>query len=290
MADSMYSMQSLTGLKALADQYDGYIVDLWGTVHDGIQPYPGAVECLKALRQAGKRVVMLSNAPRPAEVVCKQLESFGIGRDLHDGVMTSGEQVRHLLRERHDPWFARLGRKVLHVGGTHDLGLYEGLDLERVADPAEAQFILNTGPDQERGVESVDPYLPELRIGLERGLPMLCANPDMVVVKGGRRMICAGALASFYEQEGGNVRWVGKPYGEIYAPVFTMLNVPQGRILALGDALATDMRGAAVAGIDGAWILGGIHQEMLGDDAGLAAEEAEGAGLRPVATLPRLVW
>lgn len=283
-------MQTLTGLSAVADQYDGYIIDLWGTVHDGVQPYPGAVACLEALRAAGKRVVMLSNAPRPAEVVCRQLEGFGISRDLHDGVMTSGEEVRRLLRERDDPWFARLGRRVLHVGGTHDLGLYDGLDLDRVTDPADAQFILNTGPDAERGADSVDPYLPELRAALERGLPMLCANPDMVVVKGGRRMICAGVLASFYEQEGGNVRWVGKPYKDIYAPVFSMLNVPQDRILAIGDALATDMRGAAVAGIAGAWILGGIHQEMIGDNTELAAEEAEAAGLRPVASLPRLVW
>lgn len=290
MADNAHEMQTLSGLSALADQYDGYVVDLWGTVHDGLQPYPGAVDCLQALRAAGKRVVMLSNAPRPADVVAKQLEGFGIGRDLHDGVMTSGEQVRTLLRERTDPWFARLGRKVLHVGGTHDLGLYDGLDLERVADASEAQFILNTGPDQDRGADSVDPYLPELRAALERGLPMLCANPDMVVVKGGRRMICAGVLAAFYEQEGGNVRWVGKPYAEVYGPVFAMLGVAQNRILGIGDALATDMRGAAVAGIDGAWILGGIHQEMIGANAELAAEEAEGAGLRPVATLPRLVW
>ncbi|MBS1014910.1 TIGR01459 family HAD-type hydrolase [Acetobacter persici] len=290
MPGTQTNMQTLTGLSFLADQYDGYVIDLWGTVHDGVQPYPGAVACLKALRAAGKRVVMLSNAPRPADVVTRQLEAFGIDRDLHDGVMTSGEEVRRLLRERPDPWFARLGQRVLHVGGTHDLGLYDGLDLERVADPAEAQFILNTGPDAERGTDSVDPYLPELRVGLERGLPMLCANPDMVVVKGGRRMICAGALAAFYEQEGGNVRWVGKPYKEIYAPVFSMLNVPQDRILAIGDALATDMRGAAVAGIAGAWILGGIHQEMVGDDAELAAREADAAGLRPVATLPRLVW
>ena len=290
MPGKQTDMQTLTGLSSLVDQYDGYVIDLWGTVHDGVQPYRGAVACLKALRAAGKRVVMLSNAPRPADVVTRQLEAFGIDRDLHDGVMTSGEEVRRLLRERADPWFARLGQRVLHVGGTHDLGLYDGLDLERVADPAEAQFILNTGPDAERGTDSVDPYLPELRVGLERGLPMLCANPDMVVVKGGRRMICAGALAAFYEQEGGNVRWVGKPYKEIYAPVFSMLNVPQDRILAIGDALATDMRGAAVAGIAGAWILGGIHQEMVGDDADLAAREADAAGLRPVATLPRLVW
>nr|WP_082064557.1 TIGR01459 family HAD-type hydrolase [Acetobacter orleanensis] len=290
MTTMQAEMQTLTGLSAVADQYDGYVIDLWGTVHDGVQPYLGAVACLEALRAAGKRVVMLSNAPRPAEVVCRQLENFGISRDLHDGVMTSGEEVRRLLRTRDDAWFARLGERVLHVGGTHDLGLYDGLDLERVASPADAQFILNTGPDAERGTDSVEPYLPELRAGLERGLPMLCANPDRVVVKGGRRMICAGALASFYEQQGGDVRWVGKPYKDVYTPVFSMLSVPQDRILAIGDALETDMSGAEAVGIAGAWILGGIHQEMIGDNAELAAQEARAMGLRPVATLPRLVW
>ncbi len=283
-------MQQITGLAALADQYDGYIIDLWGTVHDGVQPYPGAVECLQALRASGKKIVMLSNAPRPADVVRAQLEVFGISRELHDGVMTSGEETRRLLKARTDPWFANLGPKVLHIGGTHDLGLYDGLDVQRVAQPADADFIMNTGPDAERGVASLDPYLPELRACLERGLPMVCANPDMVVVKGGKRQICAGALAAFYAEQGGKVSWIGKPYPRVYEPVFEMLNVSRPRILAIGDALATDMRGASAVGVAGLWILGGIHQEMIGDDIQLAKEEAKAVSLAPAAAIKRLVW
>lgn len=278
------------GLSAIADQYDGYIIDLWGTVHDGVRPYEGALECLHALRRAGKRVVMLSNAPRPAHVVTEQLKGFGVTPDLHDGVMTSGQEAYTRLRDRADPWFARLGRTVLHMGGVNDLGLYDALDIEQVRDPAQARFIMNAGPDIERGVESLDPYLPELEAGLKHGLPMICANPDRVVIKGGRRQLCAGALAAFYEEQGGDVCWIGKPYASVYEPVFSMLGVARERILAIGDALETDIRGAAGVGVDSAWILGGIHQEMIGNDAALATEEAKGAGLWPVAALARLAW
>ncbi|MCX2564646.1 TIGR01459 family HAD-type hydrolase [Acetobacter thailandicus] len=280
----------MTGISSVADRYNGYVVDLWGTVHDGVQTYPGVIACLEALRAAGKRIVLLSNAPRPADVVHQQLQKFGVCASLYDGIVTSGEVARSLLRERTDPWCARLGRKVLHLGGLHDLGLYDGLNLEQVSDVEEADFILNAGPDIERGVEAIDPYLPELRAALTRGLPMLCANPDMTVIKGGQRMICAGALALFYEQEGGNVRWVGKPYAEVYDPVFELLNVPKERILAVGDALATDIRGATVAGIDGAWILGGIHQELLDAGDERVAEIARAAGLAPAITLKRFTW
>lgn len=280
----------LPGLSALADRYDGYIVDLWGTVHNGVVPFEGAIACLEALRQAGKKIVMLSNAPRPAHVVVGQLEGFGVSRALHDGVMTSGEETHRLLLERTDPWFARLGQAALHIGGTHDLALYEKLNIQRVSTPEEADFIVNTGPDLERGVASLDPYLPELRASLARQLPMICANPDRVVVKGGQRQICAGALAAFYEEQGGDVRWIGKPYPTVYEPVFTMLGVPRDRILAIGDALETDVKGAAAAGVDSLWVLGGIHQEMIGNDAALADAEARSAGLSPVAAVPRLVW
>lgn len=280
----------LPGLSALADRYDGYIVDLWGTVHNGVVPFEGAIACLEALRRAGKKIVMLSNAPRPAHVVAGQLEGFGVSRDLHDGVMTSGEETHRLLLERTDPWFARLGQAALHIGGTHDLALYEKLNIQRVSTPEEADFIVNTGPDLERGVASLDPYLPELRASLARQLPMICANPDRVVVKGGQRQICAGALAAFYEEQGGDVRWIGKPYPTVYEPVFTMLGVPRDRILAIGDALETDVKGAAAAGVDSLWVLGGIHQEMIGNDAALADAEARSAGLSPVAAVPRLVW
>lgn len=287
---SNWTLPQVAGLEALASQYDGYIIDLWGTVHDGVRPYPGAIECLQALHKAGKRVVMLSNAPRPAEVVATQLEAFGVSRTLYNGVMTSGQETHRQMQAKTDPWFVRLGSKVLHIGGVHDLGLYEGLNIQRVTDVGMADFVMNTGPDLERGVATLDPYLPELRACLARNLPMICANPDRVVVKGGHRQICAGALAAFYAEQGGDVRWIGKPYPGVYQPVFDMLGVPHSRILAIGDALGTDIKGAAAVGVDSLWILGGIHQEMIGDDMALATAEANAAGLRPVAAVQRLVW
>ncbi len=285
-----WTVPQVAGLEALSSQYDGYIIDLWGTVHDGVSPYPGALECLRALRTAGKRVVLLSNAPRPAAVIAAQLEGFGVDRGLYHGVMTSGEETHRQMTARTDPWFARLGGRVLHIGGVHDLGLYEGLDIQRVSDVGMADFVMNTGPDLERGVASLDPYLPELRACLARNLPMICANPDRVVVKGGNRQICAGALAAFYAEQGGDVRWIGKPYPGVYQPVFDMLDVPRARVLAIGDALGTDIKGAAAVGVDSLWILGGIHQEMIGDDMALATAEANAAGLRPAAAVHRLVW
>lgn len=285
-----WTVPQVSGLQALASQYDGYIIDLWGTVHDGVQPYPGALECLRALSAAGKRVVLLSNAPRPASVIATQLEGFGVDRSLYHGVMTSGEETHRQMLARTDPWFARLGNRVLHIGGVHDLGLYEGLDIERVSDAGMADFVMNTGPDLERGVSTLEPYLPELRACLARNLPMICANPDRVVVKGGNRQICAGALAAFYAEQGGDVRWIGKPYPGVYQPVFAMLDVPRTRILAIGDALGTDIRGAAAVGVDSLWILGGIHQEMIGNDMALATAEARAAGLQPTAAVHRLVW
>lgn len=296
MSAAARRIEVLRGMAPLAERYDGFIVDLWGTVHDGITPYPGAIDCLKALRDAGKRVVMLSNAPRPADVVARQLTGMGVDPALYDGVMTSGEFTRRLILQRHDPvirekwpWVA-LGTRVLHIGGEHDLGLFEGLGLELVRDPAEAQVVINTGPDEQRGRTELGPYLEPLAACAAHDLPMICPNPDMEVVRGGVRLICAGLLAKVYEQKGGTAYWIGKPFPAVYEPVLDMLGVPAARTLAVGDALATDIRGAGAAGVDAVWVLGGIHGEKLGDDPELAQAEADAAGLAPVASVPGFVW
>lgn len=283
-------MRHLAGFAPLAQSYDGFIVDLWGVVHDGIAPYGGAVDCLLRLRAAGKRVVLLSNAPRRIRLVQAGLRAMGLPDDGYDAIMTSGEATRTALLERTDPWFAALGRHVLHVGPQQDRDLFEGLDLDIVADPDDADFLLNTGPDDDSGNSGPEPYLPALRRCAERGLPMLCANPDLEIVRGGRRIICAGLLSRFYEQYGGQVRSIGKPYPEVYDIVCPMLGVARPRILAVGDALATDIAGARAAGLDACWVLGGIHAEMIGNDQALAEAQAAGAGLAPIATVPLFAW
>ena len=283
-------MLHLDGIAPLAARYDGFVVDLWGVIHDGIAPYPGAVACLGRLRAAGGRVVLLSNAPRRAEAARHTLRRIGLPDDAYDGIMTSGEATRTALLTRADTWFAALGERVWHLGPDKDSSLFEGLPLSRVAGPEPGAFILNTGPDDSLGETEPGPYLPQLRQAAALGLKMVCANPDLVIVRGGQRVICAGLLAQEYQRMGGEVRQVGKPDPAIYEPVRRMLGLPDARVLAVGDALATDIAGAAAAGFDSCWVLGGIHAEDVGGDRAVAEAQAAAAGLHPVATVPGFTW
>lgn len=281
----------------LAERYDGFVLDLWGVIHDGVKPYPGAVAALEALRRAGKRAVLLSNAPRRAGAAQAAMRAMGIPDDLYDGILTSGEAVHRALRDRTDPWFASLGRRFLHLGPERDRNVFDTLDLDEVATPEQAEFVLNTGPDDHKPGQTVEDFRPLLARCRSANLKMICANPDLEVIRGGVRVICAGALARAYAAMGGAVVSLGKPDPAIYPAVFEMLGIAdRRRILAVGDALRTDIAGAAAAGIDGAWVIGGIHAEELGAVNGTLppAEVLERAaaahGLRPIAALPAFVW
>ena len=283
-------MKHLPGMAALAPRYDGFILDLWGVIHDGVQPYPGAPECLAALRRAGKRIVLLTNAPRRAEPIRRQLRKMGIDDALYDGVMSSGEASHILLRDRPTDWAQALGRHVLHLGPERDRNVLLGLDLVVMDTPEGATCLLNTGPDDLLPPSGIAVFEPLLRDCAARGLPMVCANPDLEVIRGGVRIMCAGALAVAYTGMGGTVYSLGKPDPLIYAPVIGMLDLPKHRIMAVGDALRTDIAGAAAAGVDACWVLGGLHGDHLAEDAGRIESEAAAAGLSPVATVPHFVW
>lgn len=282
-------MRHITAFGPLAAGYDGFIVDLWGVVHDGVSLYPGATECLTALRGGGKRVVLLSNAPRRAARVVRQLGHMGIGEDLYAGVMTSGEATHIMLRDRPEPWYARLGRRVLHIGPERDRNVLDGLDYTVADAPDAADFVLNTGPDDLAGPVDLAVYDPVLRACAGAGLPMICANPDLAVIRGGVELPCAGALAVRYQAMGGDVRSLGKPDPAIYAPVMAMLGVAAVRTLAVGDALRTDIAGAKAAGVDACWVLGGLHGAHGAGTTAVEAE-AEAAGLSPVAAIPHFMW
>jgi HAD superfamily hydrolase (TIGR01459 family) len=282
-------MQHHDGFAALAGRYDGFIVDLWGVVHDGVRPYPGAIDCLSRLRALGKPVVLLSNAPRRAHAAAAGMRAMGIADDLYTGIVTSGEVTHRLLRDRDLPAYAALGRRLYHLGPERDRNVFAGLDLDRVARPEQAEFLLNTGPDDTRSPTDAAEYEDELRACRHARLPMICANPDLEVIRGGIRVICAGALALRYLELGGTVLWVGKPDPAVYRPVLELLGVPRARILAVGDALRTDIAGAAAVGIDACWVLGGIHAAALGGTEAAEAA-ARSAGLAPLATLPAFRW
>lgn len=285
----------LAGLGTIADSYDGFILDVWGVLHNGIDPFPGVIDCLDRLNRAGKRLCVLSNAPRRTPDVVKRTEQVGIPRALYHEVMSSGEDAWQALARRDEPFYAALGRRCYHIGPDRDDSMRDGLDLEVVDEPEQAEFILNTGPwgwD-----ETVEGYEDVLRRARARDLPMVCANPDLVVMLGDRRAICAGALAQRYEALGGRVRWHGKPYPSVYERCFALLGVPdRRRILAIGDSLRTDIAGANGAGIDTVLVAGGIHAEEFGlrpgqlPDPALVEAAIAAAGARPNAVMAHLAW
>lgn len=280
------------GLREIAADYDGYLVDLWGVLHDGVRPYAGAIECLEALARAGKRVVILSNAPRRAAEVRARTAAIGVAGTLYEDLICSGEETWRELREWHDPFYAGLDRRFYPIMAARDRGMLEGLAIEPVATIEAASFILNTGVEgAEDGVAQFEPLLDRARA---HDLPMICANPDLVVIRGGLREICAGAVAEAYERRGGRVRYHGKPHRGVYARCFERLApLPPSRILAVGDSLRTDIAGAGAVGIASLFILDGIHAEELG------GAEVENPGLaalfdrwphRPTAVASRFLW
>jgi len=227
------SVRLIGGMREVASAYDGIILDLWGVVHDGTAPFPGVLDCMERLIAAGKRLVLLSNAPRRSEDVMRRIDKIGVPRGLYQGVMSSGEEAWRCLHDRDEPFYTALGRRCLHIGSDRDLEMREGLDLAFVESPGDADFILNTGPAEWE--DTIEDYAPALAGCRARDLPMVCANPDLIVVHNGRPALCAGALAEEYEKLGGRVRWHGKPYPSVYASCLQLLGIADPRrILAVG--------------------------------------------------------
>lgn len=288
----------LAGLAAIAERYDGYLVDLWGVMHNGVAPYPAALACLAQLERQGKHVLLLSNAPRRADAVKRGVTGIGIDPALYDDLVCSGEEIWRDLKAFDDPFYAGLGRRCLPIMARKDASLLDGLGLTIAAEPGSADFLLAVGVE---GPEvRLDQFKPLLDAARARGLPMVCANPDLEVVRGGVREICAGAIAQAYEAMGGRVRYHGKPHAGIYRRCFDRLApIRRSRVLAVGDSLRTDIAGAGAAGIDSILVLGGLHEEELGGEDAVreaAADPARMAELlrpwpqRPTYLMARLGW
>ncbi len=278
-------------LAPLVEHYQAFLIDAWGVLHDGVSVYPGALACLRLLRELDKRIVIISNAARRADTLIAAMAPLGITAELFDHLVSSGEETWRALRLRQDPWHAALGRSCYYLGPQRSRGVLDGLDLLCVTDLAQADFILNTGAEGDLG--SVTRYETLLRQAASRRLPMLCANPDLVAVRGGRLGISAGAVAARYEEllpDG--VRYHGKPHAAIYDVCFKLLDgIDRRRILAVGDALRTDIAGAVGAGIDSVLVAGGIHAHELGanvPDRDKLAALLLREGVAPTAVIPYL--
>jgi HAD superfamily hydrolase (TIGR01459 family) len=288
-------MEHLSGFAPLAERYSGFVLDLWGVIHDGVNAFPHSVDTLSRLKAAGKRTLLLSNVPRPNAAAQAMMRRMGIDDSLYSGILTSGEAVRRALSNPPDLWWTELGTRVFHLGPARDRPVLEGLPLTVVDTPSEADFVLNTGPDDHRNPSDMNAFEAVLRACAVHRLKMICANPDLEVIRGGVRVLCAGALALRYQQLGGDVRSLGKPDPAIYQPVLEQLGLPPSEVLAVGDSLRTDIAGAIGVDLHACWVLDGIHGAEFADGAGgfdtaRAEGAAHAAGLTPVATVPRFIW
>ncbi len=288
-------MEHFSRFAPLAERYDGFVLDLWGVIHDGVNAFPHAVETLKQLRAAGKRTLLLSNVPRPNDAVQTMMRRMGIEDSLYTGILTSGEAVRQALRNPPDLWWTELGTRVFHLGPLRDRPVLDGLPFVVTDDPNDADFVLNTGPDDHRNPGDLTEFEAVLAECARRRLKMICANPDLEVIRGGVRVLCAGSLAVRYQELGGDVRSLGKPDPAIYQPVLEQLGLPPRTVLAVCDSLRTDIAGAVGVDLAACWVLDGIHGADLRTAGGTfdtvrAAAAAVAAGVQPVATVPRFVW
>ena len=281
----------LTGVAEVARNYDGFIIDLWGTIHDGVQAYKAAVDVLPRLRAQPAPVCLLSNAARSITDIARKLAGMGIDQRCYDHLVSSGEATIEALR-RPDGGHGHPGETYYFIGPEEGEPLLQGLGYIRADDPNAAAFILNTGS---RPGTDLPHYERALRACARRRLPMICANPDLFVKIGGRRIMCAGTIARRYEALGGKVRYYGKPDRAIYRDCLERMKRPADAVLAVGDGLETDIAGAHGAGMDSVFVLGGLHSQYLGKAGAAPAREVlqplfARSGCTPTYVMPYLRW
>jgi len=285
----MTAMLHLQSLDALTDRYDVLLCDVWGVLHNGVDSFAPASAALQRARQAGLTVVLITNAPRPFEGVAEQIRMLGVPDTAYDRIVTSGDVTRELIRNA--------PRHVFHLGPERDETLYDGLDVELVEE-READVVVCTGFFDDE-TETPEDYADMLERFRSRNLPFICANPDIVVERGDRLIWCAGALARDYGQRGGRTLIAGKPHRPIYEAAVAAAEAVRGapvdraRVLAIGDGMLTDLKGADLFGIGALYISGGIHAGDYVMDGEHDLEKLlaflEKHGSNPVATMPALV-
>ncbi len=249
----------VSGLAAIAGDYDAVICDVWGVVHDGVRAYAPAVEALTNFRKTRGRVVLLTNAPRPPAEIAESLRGFGVPDEAYDEIVSSGGSAREeLVRRAHGA-----SLKMMHIGPERDQPVFLDLDIELVG-PDKAEVVLCTGLFDDDH-ETPDDYADTLKALKARELVMICANPDLYAPRAGVLVPCAGGIARAYEKIGGPVVYYGKPEPPIYETTIAAAGGKDQRILVIGDALETDMAGANVMGLDALFVAYGLHKDELGN-------------------------
>jgi HAD superfamily hydrolase (TIGR01459 family) len=284
----MTSLRFVERLSDLVDGVDVILSDIWGVVHNGLESFPEACEALHTYRQRGGTVILITNAPRPADSVQRQLRKLGVADDIYDAIVSSGDLTRNFVADHP-------GKKMFWLGPDRDNSIYRGLDA--VTAPLEqADYIVCTGPFDDE-TETPEDYRAMLLQARERKLTFICANPDIVVERGDRLIYCAGAIAELYRELGGEVIFYGKPHRPIYERAMALAAerrgraTPLDRVLAIGDSVRTDLTGALGFGIDCLFVTRGIHsEEFEGIDQLDPASVKELFGHPPRALMRELKW
>lgn len=275
----------IPGLSALADVADAFLIDQFGTIHDGETAYPGAVDALRAIRAAGKHVLLMSNSGRRAANNNARLAAMGFTHDCYDASLCSGEIGWVALRA--DPLPCLNARcRVLLFARDPSLDILEGFDVEPVECADQADLIMIAGSQTD--IYGYDAVWSRMQPGIARGIPAVCTNPDRLMLAGGKLHPGAGALAEAYREAGGQVRWYGKPYPKLYQAAFALLpGVPPARVFGVGDSLEHDIAGAAARGCGSVLVRTGI---IAGADDTMVEREMARWDVRPGAVLDRFGW
>jgi HAD superfamily hydrolase (TIGR01459 family) len=273
--DMVRIVPQISGLSEISDRYDAVLCDIWGVVHNGLTAFRQASDALVTFRQKGGVVVFVTNAPRPSPPIHDQLLTLGVAAGAFDAIATSGDVTIGLI-------VGRIDEPVLHIGPDRDLSLFDAAAKRAGREPRrasldEARYALCTGLRHDI-TETPESYDAELQVLAERGVLMVCANPDLVIHRGDTMIYCAGALAQRFEALGGDVVYAGKPYARIYDHALSLGENALGRpldkkrVLAIGDGMKTDIAGATAMGLDSLFVTHGIHREVLhGETLGLKA-------------------
>lgn len=268
--------------REISTNYDVVLCDVWGVLHNGVAAYPEASEALETARAEGLSVVLITNSPRPSPGVIRQLETIGVSSGAYDRIVTSGDVTRTLI--------AKGPKKVFLLGPERDLPLLDGLGVEAVS-ADDAEVIVCTGFFDDE-TETPEDYHDMLTAFQARRVPMICANPDLVVERGHRMIPCAGAMAAYYDRMGGETAVAGKPHTPIYDATIAAARELRGtvdlsRVIAIGDGMPTDVRGALDYGLDLLYISHGIHAREYAVEGGDTDEAALGAFLAREQASPR---
>ena len=284
----MTTLRFVEGLRDLANGVEVVLSDIWGVVHNGLEAFPEACEALRTCRRRGATVILITNAPRPADSVQRQLHKLAVADDTYDAIVSSGDLTRNYVADHP-------GRKVFWLGPERDGGIYRGLD-PILAPLEKADYIICTGLLDDE-TETAEDYREMMLQARERKLPLICANPDIVVERGDRLIYCAGAIAELYRELGGEVIFYGKPHRPIYARAIALAAQRRGHeiklnsVLAIGDSVRTDLAGAHGFGIDCLFVARGIHsEEFEGIDQLDPASVKELFGHPPRALIRELRW